>query len=521
MNCFMAFENERFKVMKFGGTSMDDMEQVAQIEDQESTDAHTLFVVSAFSGVTDKLLALADEIMPFHNHPNKKKSDPSAFESFVQDTLQRIRGSVSNDAGGDLSHVEAFLRQYVENVLKIVPLYTEQQMFAVEDEKDLLKDVFRDRIISIGEVFSAHALSVVLTARSAVGDVYQDVDTANVISRPLNGINIHPVRGARKAELYREIATGLRGQVEPILLQGHTPVVPGYVGWIPGSITKTIDRGYTDSTAAILARGLDDTYGKAGSKVLLQIWKEVPGLFSGDPRLVEPGYNGKTFTTADSFQSARLRRTVTFREAAELSAGAGMKAINSNGILALHRSGVSLSVRNTYDKHDTGTEVLSNSAIAGKNALDESMRGIRFVSGKKGQTMFTVESEDMVAQDGVAANILDECRTLGVGVDAITTSATSLSFSVDSKDPNIQRLEGRLRRIGTVERQDNLALVCCIGNNLRGEVGLLAKISGILGENGINIEFDGGDKDSNLTFIVDQKDYEKAVKVLHDRLFEK
>lgn len=517
----MAFENDRFKVMKFGGTSMDDMEQVGQIEEQESADAHTLFVVSAFSGVTDKLWALADEIMPLNDQPNKKKPDVTAFEPFIEDTLKRIRAIVSQEVGSDLSHVEEFLRKYVENVLQVVPLYLEQLMFSVEDEKNLLKDVFRDRIISIGEVFSAHALSVVLTSRSAVGHVYQDVDTSNIIQRPLNGININPVKGARKAELYKEIATGLKTQVEPLLVGGKTPIVPGYVGWIPGSITKTIDRGYTDSTAAILARALDDQYGKSGAQIFLQIWKEVPGLFSADPRLVEPGYNGKTFTTADSFKSAKLRRTVTFREAAELSAGAGMKAINSNGILALHRSGVSLSVRNTYELQDPGTEVISSRAVVDKKTMDESMRGIRFVSGKKGQTMFTVESDDMVAQDGVAANILDECRTLGVSVDAITTSATSLSFSVDSKDPNIKRLYGRLHKIGSVERQDNLALVCCIGNKLRGEVGLLAKISGIFGANGINIEFDGGDKDANLTFIVNEKDYEKAVQILHSELFEK
>lgn len=516
----MNFENEQIKVMKFGGTSMDDMEQVEQIEAQESADAHTLFVVSAFSGVTDKLLALAEEIMPFNGHPNKRNADVSAFEPFIQDTLQRIRSVVSQEAGSDLSHVENFLRGYVAKVLKVLPMYAEQLMSCSAGEKDLLKDVFRDRIISIGEVFSAHALSVVLTARSSVGKVYQDVDTTSIISKPFNGLNVYPVRGAAKADLYKQIAGGLRAKVEPVLDQWKTPVVPGYVGWIPGSIVNTIDRGYTDSTAAILARALDDAYGENGAQVLLQIWKEVPGLFSADPRLVEPDYNGKTFTTADSFKSALLRRTVTFREAAELSAGAGMKAINSNGILALHKSRVRLFVRNTYDRQDSGTEVLPNNSQVNKNTLDESMRGIRFVSGKKGQTMFTVESEDMVAQEGVAADILDECRTLGVGVDAITTSATSLSFSVNSKDPNIEKLEARLRRIGSVERQDNLALVCCIGNSLRGEVGLLAKISGILGVNGINIEFDGGDKDSNLTFVVDQKDYEKAVKVLHGELFE-
>lgn len=514
----MGFENEQLKVMKFGGTSMDDMEQVEEIGNQESVDAHTFFVVSAFSGVTDKLIVLADEIMPFNGHPNRKKPDVSAFEPFVQDTLKRIRSVVSQVAGSDLSHVEQFLRRYVENVLNVVPLYTQQLIGTEEQEKELLKDVFRDRIISIGEVFSAHALSTVLTARSAVGKVYQDVDTSDLLPRAANGVNIYPVRGASKAELYKKIGTGLSNKIDPLWLkEGITPIVPGYVGWIPGAITNTIDRGYTDSTAAILARSLYDKYGTLGYEIFLQIWKEVPGLFSGDPRLVEPGYNGKNFTTADSFKSAQLRRTVTFREAAELSAGAGMKAINSNGILALHKSGVRLFVRNTYDRRDSGTEVISNRSTINKN--DQELMGIRFVSGKKGQTMFTVESEDMVAQDGVAADILDECRRLGVGVDAITTSATSLSFSVDSKDRNIEKLETRLRRIGTIERQDNLALVCCIGNNLRGEVGLLAKISGILAANGINIEFDGGDKDSNLTFVVDQSDYEKAVKVLHSSLF--
>lgn len=515
----MAFEHERVEVMKFGGTSMDDMDQVEAIERQESADAHTVFVVSAFSGVTDKLFKIADGLIPFQKL-GSEKMNVTAFEPLIQDTLQRIRSAVSQKDGADLSHVENFLRNYVAHALKVLKFYVDQLLVASEGERELLKNIVRDRIISIGEVFSAHALSVVLTARSEIGKVYQDIDTTDVVPRPANGLQIHPVRGADKLKLYQDISTGLGGKALGVLKKGQSPIVPGYVGWVPGAIQETIERGYTDWTAAIVARGLDDQLSQDGMAVDLTIWKEVPGLLSADPRLVEPGYSGKTHITHNDFKVALLRRIITFREAAELSAGAGMKAINPNGIFVLDKSRVRLFVRNTFDIQDKGTRVIPNGEGHKNTQLDKEMKGIRFVSGKKNQTMFTVESDRMVAQEGVAADILGECRRLGVGVDAITTSATSLSFSVNSNDPNIDKLQLRLRGLGSVERQDKLALVCCIGNKLRGEVGLLAKLSAILGHNGINIEFDGGDKDSNLTFVVDQKDYEKAVKVLHGELFE-
>jgi aspartate kinase len=515
----MSFEKEHIKVAKIGGTSMNNMDQVEAIDAQESADAHTVFVVSAFGGVTDKLLVVADEIMPFGEHPNKRAADATAFEPFVADTLQRIRSAVSEKDGADLSHVEAFLRRYIDDVLRIVPLYVEQLMFTEQEEKALLKEVFRDRIISIGEIFSAHALSVVLTARSSVGKVYEDVDTANVIARPPNGLNIYPRKGKDKLPLYKQIGDGIGPRVIDLLQNGRTPIVPGYVGIIPGAITNTIDRGYSDTTGAIIARALDDRLVVNGTTVSLQIWKEVPGLLSADPRLVEPGYDPKTFVRAADFKVALLRDTVTFRETAQLSLG-GMKAINQNGIPALDGSNVRLSVRNTYDIQSPGTTVIPSSVGKRKEPIDESLKGIRFVSGKKGQTMFTIESDSMVAQDGVAADIFSEARTLGVSVNATTDSPTSLSICVDTKDPNIKRLEGKLRLLGQVERQDNLAIISCIGNSLRGQKGLLTRLSGVLSAGDINIEFDGGDKENNVTFIVNEGDYDSGVKALHKELFE-
>jgi len=512
----MPLDHDKVKVMKFGGTSMDDMEQIEQINEQESADAHTVLVVSAFSGVTDKLLEIAKNKM-FAPHNGFRDS----FEPIILDTLDRIRlMTAHSDMQPDFSHIEKFLRDYIERVTQGIWKLTDDSMFAEGNETQMLQDVRIDRVVSIGEIFSAHALKTVLTARSKTRKVYEDIDTSEVISRdkPFGEAEkrwvIYPVANHERKPLIEVISREIARHSAKKIHEGKTPVVPGYVGWVPGSILNSIDRGYTDSTAALTARGLNELEGFRGN-VRFQIWKEVPGLFSADPRLVEPDYDGKKFRKAGDFKAAKLRRSVEFKEAAELSAGAGMKAINPHGITALDKTGIPLEVRNTFEPLDKGTVVLPEIV----DDLEENKVGVRFVSGKKGQTIYSFSSNEMVDQPGVAEEVFRHARELGIAVDVITSSATTICFSVESKNQARHRLFHRLKKMGDVEVDDNMAIVSCIGRKMRQTVGILADLTAVLKKEEINIGLLDGDFDKNVTFVIAEKDYEKAIKALHKALF--
>lgn len=494
---------------------MDNLSQVAEIVEAETQRSEPVVVVSAFSGVTNKLLQAAETIL---EHPGNFLSSDDiviAFVPFKADAMRRLEA--------ELLHLDATER---ENILNQACGFLDARIFVLGVEiaaslkvayipdngiPDWLQTYLIDRIIGIGESFSASILARVMTVRSQVGKVFKDVDLSCLFNISFS-YSREKIFIPKKEILFRSISDSIRNQINGVFSSNETPVVGGYVGHILGGILNTVGRGYTDTTAALTAVALKRDRSVKG-EVELQIWKEVPGLMSGDPKLVEPDYNPKQHRRAGDFHVAKIRGRASFIEAAELSGLAGMNAINPNVIFALDGADVKLTVRNTFDPADAGTEIAAED--------DCVVKGVRFVSGKKGQTMYRVRSNKMINQHGVAARIFSACAKLDISVDAITTSATTVAFSIDGNSVNINELQEKLVKIGTVDRQDNMALICCIGNDMRNRKGLLAQLAGILGDNGVNIEFDCGDADSNVTFVVKEGDYETAIKALHRELFEK
>ncbi len=486
-------------VMKFGGTSVDRMDLVGDIvEHGIETGNNAVAVVSAFSGETNKLLKIADAVLDGGEQIFKTPGVfRGLFDEVVEGTLDRAGRQLSQE------NVPADSR---ESVLRGIEVYVRGQIDGLEAQIAWASEHYRgndvqrknyvvDRIVGLGEVFSAHVLAKVFSIRSKIDKVYEDVNLGNVFDAsapPMlfkNGYEGEIDQEVLYTTLSREIAA----RVDEVLSRGSTPIVTGYAGYIPGGILNTIDRGYTDSTAAMTARGLKQIRGKNG-RVQLTIMKEVDGLLSADPKLV-----GKN--------SALLRTRAHFDEAAELSDLAGMKAINPHGIWVLDGQGVDIHVKNTFNPGGQGTLISLTD--------DPEVTGVRFISGKKGQTMFRVSSGKMIEQKGVAADIFQVCRQQGISVDAITTSARTVAFSVDGKHARNESLAMLLSRYGRVDKKDHMAIVCCIGNQMADQKGLLSWLSGLLAANGINIEFDGGDGDRNVTFIINEPDYEKAVGVLH------
>lgn len=485
-------------VMKFGGTSVDRMDLVGDIVEHEVLSGRkAVAVVSAFSGETNKLLKIADAVLDGGDILKTPGAFRGLFDEVVDGTLNRASRELSGEnlppdsRESVLRSIEGYLREQIGRLEAQVAWASEH--YRQHDEQR--KNYIIDRIVGLGEVFSAHVLAKVFTVRSKIDRVYEDVNLGDVFDASAPPVLFkNGYEGEIDQEvLYTTLSQEIAMRVNDVLAGGSTPIVTGYAGYIPGGILNTIDRGYTDSTAAMAARGLKQTRGKNG-RVKLTIMKEVDGLLSADPKLVGKG-------------NARLRTRAHFDEAAELSDLAGMKAINPHGIWVLDGQGVDIHVKNTFNPQGQGTLISLTD--------DPEVTGVRFISGKKGQTMFRVSSGKMIEQKGVAADIFQVCRQQGISVDAITTSARTVAFSVDGKDARNEPLAALLSRYGRVDMKDKMAIVCCIGNQMADQKGLLSWLSGLLAANGINIEFDGGDGDRNVTFIINEPDYEKAVEVLH------
>ncbi len=481
---------------------MDNLQQVASLIDNQAKKTTTVAVVSAFSGVTDRLLAIAAEVI------EKPIKDKGRFvkltQEVVQDSIKKVYPSLSNYQQSRVPEWKDFIGLAIKKIAEEIMELQESRDAGKLKNKEF-SILIQDRICGIGEFLSSFVLARFLTMRGLVSG--QHVDLSTIIARDDRKKEEYL---ESKELLYGNLIHDIRKKLRGAFLEKQLPVVGGYIGYIPGGILQTIDRGYTDSTAALTAAAARSL--ESGFKgVRLQIWKEVPGLMSSDPRLVEPGYNARDHVRASNFKVAKLRSRVSFVEAAELSVLGGMKAINPNGIHVLDGQGILLEVRNTFEPDHPGTLI--------SDVDDAEVSGVRFISGKKKQIIYRVRSNKMVNQSGVAGAIFNLCSELKVAVDAITTSGTTVAFSVDGKASHLDQLLKGLQKIGTVRVYPDRALVCCIGNSMANSVGLLGRLAGILSKNGINIEFDGGDAENNITFIVEEKDCDNAIKALHNELF--
>lgn len=283
---------------------------------------------------------------------------------------------------------------------------------------------------------------------------------------------------------------------------GRTPVL----GRLPSIHGHTFGFEGIDAHAGILAAALT-RIGANSSDIRIKVFGELPGVFSADPSIVEPGY---TPEMREGFQHVRRQKKMNFREALELSTLNGPRAFTSGGLVGLDQRGIQLQVRSIYDLRDKGTRV--SEQIESK--------GVQFISGKNNQILYTVSSARMAHSSGIASLVLKACEELDISVTATFGGGSSFPFTIDADHPRREELESRLDHIGTVMTQPGVALVSCIGNGMKQQRGLSLNIAGVLDRAGINVEEITTSADRNFTLVVQTADYEPAIVALHHELIE-
>ncbi len=281
-----------------------------------------------------------------------------------------------------------------------------------------------------------------------------------------------------------------------------TPIL----GRLPGVHGHTFGFDGLDAHAGILAAALT-RIGANSSDIRIKVFGELPGVFSADPSIVEPGYTPKM---RDGFQHVRRQKKMSFREALELSTLNGPRAFTSGGLVGLDQRGIQLQVRSIYDLRDKGTRV----------SEEIESHGVQFISGKNNQVLYTVSSARMAHSSGIASLVLKACEDLDISVTATFGGGSSFPFTIDADHPKREELESRLDRIGTTVSQLGVALVSCIGNGMKQQRGLSRSITGVLDRAGINVEEITTSADRNFTLVVQNADYESAVVALHRELIE-
>ncbi|MDR1910184.1 MAG: aspartate kinase [Spirochaetaceae bacterium] len=441
-------------VMKFGGSSVANAERLRHVGRivAERAARRPVVVLSAMGDTTDYLLEAAERAL-----------------SGGGVSIERIE-ALHLGALGDLAlpegtagEVRALLSE-LRSLLQGISLTGE------------LTARTKDHLVSFGERLSVRIAAAWFRQAGLEAAAYDAWDVGFVSDSHYG-----------QAELDRESWDRVRAKLVPLLDAGILPVVTGFIARDGrGSIT-TLGRGGSDRSATIIAAALEAEEA--------QIWKDVDGILTADPRLVP---------------EARPVEAVTYEEAQEL-AYFGSQVLHPRAMQPCLKTNTPVVVKNSYNPEAAGTRIVP--------FLPRPADPVRALTTRKNVTLIDIVSTRMVGQPGFLERVFAGFARSGISVDMVATSEVSVSLTLDSLN-EINGVEEELSRFATVEVKTGKAIVTIIGDVSRSSE-ILRRAFGVCMDLGVQVQMiSQGASKVNLSFIVDDTQADIVVRELHKNYFE-
>ncbi len=447
-------------VLKFGGTSLDDaaaLERLAGIV-RDRKEARPVVVVSAMRGVTDALL----------------DGTRLARQGEVGRAFSGIEVQIARYAAVGTELLDADVADELDAIVSKAALEITDLLRVVSLHPGTLAPL-RDEIVSYGERLSATLVARVLAAR---GVPARTVDARHCI--------ITDGDHGRAAPLPALTAERTVAELEPVLAAGEVPVLGGFIAAAENGATTTLGRGGSDYTGALV--------GAALCAAEIQIWTDVTGFLSADPRVVS---------------AAHPIPHLSYAEAAEL-AYFGAKVLHPKTIQPAVERGIPVRVCNSRRPDEPGTLIDDRPLTA--------PGGAKAIAHKPGITLVQVASARMLGAYGFLEAIFEVFARHRTAIDVVTTSEVSVSLSVEDVH-SLPAIVEELSAIGTVKVENGYSVVCVVGEGLRATAGLPARVFGTLGDVDVAIISQGASS-INLTFVVPESSAVETVRRLHAEFFE-
>ncbi len=455
------------KVLKFGGTSVANTENITKVKDIVSAiDGRAIVVVSALGGVTDSLLDCArnaKDSIPYTKELDQiKMRHFDVVEALVEPSKQR---EVFTDFRSKFERLE--------NILLGI-----QQLNEFSDKSVAL-------ISSLGEILSSHLIAKVLQSNG--------INCKHADSRQIIKTDTNYLKAKVDFKITNENFKALVKGTEDVILLG------GFIASDKDDVTTTLGRGGSDYTASIAAAAIQADE--------LQIWTDVSGILSTDPRLVK---------------QAKPLAEVSYEEAMELS-HFGAKVIYPPTIIPAKEQQIPIWIKNTFKPEETGTKI-----HGGEMSSPSSIKGI---SSIKDISLVSVIGSGMVGIPGFSQRMFTALSNATVNAIMITQASSehsiTVAISANDQEKALESLAYEFRNeihdggIEEIRIDEGMAIVSVVGNNMRKHVGLSGEIFSALGKNGINIiSLAQGSTERNISTVIEQKDLRKAINVLHEAFFE-
>jgi aspartate kinase len=449
-------------VMKFGGTSVEDavaIKRTAAIVAARSGHKPVV-VVSALAKVTDGLLGIATAASSGAlAHALKTLRHLKQRHLLVLGGL--AKGKVEAEAKADIqAHFET-----MQQVLKGVAALGE------------LSPRTLDNVVSLGELLSSRMVTAAFQSHgldAVLVDSRQCIVTDDNFTRAL--------------PLFEQTNERLRETVKPLLTQRKVPVMAGFLAATQEGIPTTLGRGGSDFSAAIVGAAL------GASRI--EIWTDVEGMMTTDPRICP---------------EAHRIEAIGFDEASEL-AYFGAKVLHPATLIPAVEKNIPVFVLNSRNPESKGTCIRARAP--------KSRTPFRAIAAKKGVKVINVRSPRMLMAHGFLRGLFEIFDRHAISADLVSTSEVSVSIAFDGSRDVSAAVE-ELKRLGKVEVEKDKAIICLVGENVRGKVGMAASVFAAAARANINLHMiSQGASEINISFVVEEQDVVEAVRQLHKQFFE-
>jgi len=453
------------KVLKFGGSSVGSPQRIREVKRIiESQPLPVIIVISAFQGVTDQLYTISE----LASRGNKE------YEIRLETILEK--------------HIE-FTKKLIEDDIK------RQQVIdtinnIINELKELLNGIFvlreltrhaSDQVITSGERLSSFIIS-----RFLDNSIYAD-------SREFIKTDISAGNTVVDFSLTNSLIREKIGKPENII------VVPGFIATNSKGETTSIGRGGSDYTAAIIAAAL-----KAES---LEIWTDVDGFMTADPRKVEKAYTIESLTYAEAMELSHF----------------GARVIYTPTLRPVYRENIPVAVRNTFNPLSKGT-------VINQKKTDQGPSPIKGISSIDHIDLVTIQGPVMVGVTGTSARLFSALARYEINIILITQASSefSITFAVNPdasatackaiKEEFRNEIEQNKELKILIEKE--LSIIAIVGERMKNTPGISATLFRALGRNGINVIATAqGSSELNISVVIKKKSLKKALNVIHDGFF--
>ena len=456
-------------VHKFGGASLADSAAVRRAVEiiQSHRREPTLVVVSAMAGVTDALLAVAQQA---------GSGDERALAALIGQL--RTRHDEAARALLPAGHGRTGMLEHIGEVFQEL----EALAAGVRQLRELTPRT-SDFVISRGERLSARLFAAAL---EAAGVKAKYVDAVDVV-------HTDEAFGQASPDFTRTDSAAQR-MLLPMIDRGVIPVVSGFLGATPAGEVATLGRGGSDLTATLLARAVS-----AGR---VSLWKDVPGLLTADPRVVP---------------DARVIPQLHAREAAEL-AYYGAKVLHPRALIPIAGRKIPIYVRPFEEPDSPGTEV--------SERVPPGRFPVKALTAAGGQALITVTGNGMLGVPGIAARTFAALHGRRISVSLISQASSEHSicfsvpeaFAVDARDSLMKEFQGEIarREIDGVEVSPGMATVAVVGLGMHGTPGVAAGVFSALAAGSLNVvAIAQGSSELNISVVVAATDAAEAQRRIH------